>query len=121
MRYSLAPFGDSQVGAVGTLKRVRRRCSSTSCSALCGYLANVYYEFSNHDNKATNFTDASAVLTGGVTVRTCVLTDWYFLDALLNEYYFFVRVGPLSANVDHFLTCWRMETGQDHRKITHHV
>ncbi|KAI5467559.1 hypothetical protein BGZ63DRAFT_410490 [Mariannaea sp. PMI_226] len=104
---ALAPFEDPLVGGVGTNKRIRRHALGFSWESFRCFLADVYYESINYENRAVNAIDGSMSVISGETAlyRTEILKDRAFLDAFQKEK-LFNKFGPLKNGDDNFITQW---------------
>ena len=113
LRTILAPFEDSEVGAVGTNKRVRRFNNGFGLESFWNMIGALYLERHNFEIRATNAIDGGVFVLSGRTSahRTSILRNPAFLPAFKNERFFFGLFGPLNADDDNFITRWEVNHG----------
>ncbi|TKA59911.1 hypothetical protein B0A49_10489 [Cryomyces minteri] len=109
----LAPFEDSKVGAVGTVKCVIREHSGFSNRDFWNFIACLYLTRRNFDQRATSAIDNGVSTLSGRTAafRTTILAAPDFMHEFCNEYFFFGMIGPLNADDDKFTTRWLTNHG----------
>ncbi|KAL8347777.1 hypothetical protein RB601_002899 [Gaeumannomyces tritici] len=129
----LAPFRDPRIGGVGTQKRVRRErpglgflsaptwagraagAWAALSADLLNFLACIYIERHNYENRASVGTDGSVYVISGRTAayRARALDNSFMTDDFCNEYwsYGFGRAGPLNSEDDNCITRHLFNTG----------
>jgi cellulose synthase/poly-beta-1,6-N-acetylglucosamine synthase-like glycosyltransferase len=107
----LAPFEDSQVGSLGTNKRVRRTSSGWNLPSIYNFWGAVYLERHNFEIRSTNAIDGGVFVLSGRTSahRTSILQDPDFIRGFANETFFFNKLGPLNPDDDNFITRWEVK------------
>lgn len=107
----IAPFENSRIGIVGTVKRVRRHFQGYTWADFWNFIACLYLERHNMEMLATNTIDGGVFIISGRTcaVRSYIVQDPRFLEAYTNEY--IGRIGPLNADDDNFVVRWMVDHG----------
>ncbi|CCC06055.1 hypothetical protein SMACR_00273 [Sordaria macrospora] len=113
LKSMLAPFEDSQVGIVGTNKRVRRHEGLSVWRRFWNMLGCLYLDRHNFEVRATNAIDGGVFVISGRTVgiRTCILEDKAFQAGYLREMFFFGLLGPLHPDDDNYITRYMVKNG----------
>ncbi|KAG4419336.1 hypothetical protein IFR04_007484 [Cadophora malorum] len=106
----LAPFEDSNVGAVGTRQRVRRRPGLGIIDHMWQYLGECYIERRNFEISATSHIDGGISCLSGRTaaIRTEILQTEDFMTGYITETW----LGkPLNPDDDNFVTRFLVAKG----------
>ncbi|KAG8527461.1 uncharacterized protein KY384_007613 [Bacidia gigantensis] len=112
LQHSLAPFEETQVGAVATRKLGKRNDHGCfSWKGFWNFIGCVYLERRNFEHAAVNNIDGGVSTLSGrsFVARTEILADLAYQKAYLNEC--FGKSGPLNAGEDKFTTTWIMDKG----------
>jgi cellulose synthase/poly-beta-1,6-N-acetylglucosamine synthase-like glycosyltransferase len=110
----LAPFEDSNVGAVGTRQRVKRRTGLRIIARIWQYAGECYIERRNFEISATSHIDGRISCLSGRTaaVRTEILQSEDFIIGYITETW----LGrPLNSDDDNFVTRFLVAKGWDIR------
>ncbi|RDW87089.1 uncharacterized protein DSM5745_03731 [Aspergillus mulundensis] len=108
----IAPFDDEEtnVGLVGTNKRVRR---SESGYSFCNMLGALDLERQNFELRSTNALDTGVLAVSALTSahRSAVVTNRRFLSEFANQCYFFGTFDADDGDIDAFITRWTVKQG----------
>jgi hypothetical protein len=109
----LAPFEDPKIGAVGPVIEAKHHHHPVSLKGFMNFMGMTYLLRRAHEFLATNTIDGglSCLSSRFAVFRTGIYAEPKFLEAYLNEYIWWGRVGPLNADDDKFHTRWLVNHG----------
>jgi cellulose synthase/poly-beta-1,6-N-acetylglucosamine synthase-like glycosyltransferase len=99
----LAPFEDSEIGAVGTCQRIRRRPGLGILRRIVEYLGECYIQRRNFEISATSHIDSKVSCLSGrlAAIQTEILQSDQFMIGYITEKW---RGKSLNADDDNFIT-----------------
>ncbi|TAQ83824.1 hypothetical protein B7494_g7851 [Chlorociboria aeruginascens] len=107
-------FENPCVGLCGTKKMVRRENSKAHTpwgkywESFWNVIGILYLERHNFEIRATNAMDGGVFVVSGraMIILAEIVQDERFLQAFVNEYFFFGLIGPLNPDDDNFIRRW---------------